>query len=163
MHCEGTILTWQMSLPTEYTQYRRPFSYFFSQYHILSSSHIAVPTVCTSTGDLGRSRCWCFSLLEEAWMLLLLLLPLSSGSIFSGSEIQHVDFQTIWFSAAWIIRVWRLLHMSIHTAGGNTEVAKQTFPILVSAGHRKDAAASLTHALPSSSTFEPTARWETGN
>ena len=45
---------------------------------------------------------------------------------YSGSEIQsHVDFQTIWFSAAWIIRVWRLLHMSIHTAGGNTEVAKQ--------------------------------------
>ena len=42
---------------------------------------IPVPTICTSACDIGRGGCGSFSLLEEAWMLLLLLLPLSSGSI----------------------------------------------------------------------------------
>ena len=41
-----------------------------------------VPTVCTSTGDLGRGSCRCFSLLEEAGVLLLLLLPLPPGGFF---------------------------------------------------------------------------------
>ena len=48
---------------------------------IISKYFIAVSTLCSSAGDRGRSRCGCFSLLEEARMLFLLLLPFSSGVI----------------------------------------------------------------------------------
>ena len=56
--------------------YFRLFVFVFTKYFI------AVSTICSSAGDRGWSRCGCFSLLEEARMLFLLLLPFSSGCYF---------------------------------------------------------------------------------
>ena len=81
--------------------YFRLFAFVFTKYFI------TVSTVCSSTRDLGWSRCGCFSLLEEARMLFLLLLPFSSGCHFVAAFFR-CDFVAIFFRRDFVAIFFRL-------------------------------------------------------